>query len=135
MDLKQGYVFVINTSEYAGNFEREMTAHCTGIIGECEVGEEFIVEEIATIFEPSIQHVNDDHGCARPCQCNGNDVFIYFVDKPTEEQIKLIKERSESFNEARKTTGRMAQFYQDSNIKILGYKLLEVSQEVKEFSI
>src|SRR3989344_3951968 len=34
------YLFVIDTEEYAGNFEREMCAYVTGQVGECEVGEE-----------------------------------------------------------------------------------------------
>jgi len=34
------YLFVIDTEEYAGNFEREMYAYVTGQVGECEVGEE-----------------------------------------------------------------------------------------------
>jgi len=32
--------FIIDTNEYAGNFEREMCAYCTGQIGDCGVGEE-----------------------------------------------------------------------------------------------
>jgi hypothetical protein len=141
MNLKEGYAFVIDTNEYAGNFEREITAYCTGIIGECEVGEEFVDETISLIFEENIQQVGDDNGCARPCEAisssNGscNSIAIYFYIKPTKYQIKIIKERAELFNEIRKTTGNMAPFYKDSNIQILGYRLIEVTQTQKETQI
>ena len=41
--------FVIDTKQYAGNFEREMCAHITGHIGECEVGRDMVQEGIAEI--------------------------------------------------------------------------------------
>lgn len=34
------FTFVIDTEQYAGNFEREMTAYVTGHVGECGVGED-----------------------------------------------------------------------------------------------
>lgn len=37
-------IFVVDTDSYSGNFEREMCAHITGQIGECEVGKEYIPE-------------------------------------------------------------------------------------------
>ena len=33
--------FIIDTDQYAGNFERELCAWTTGQIGECEVGKEY----------------------------------------------------------------------------------------------
>jgi hypothetical protein len=141
MELKEGYAFIIDTNEYAGNFERELTAYCTGIIGDCGVGSEFINESISSIFEEDIQQVCDDHGCPRPCEIvpnkdmQYNSLSIYFNNKPTEEQINIIKERAELFNEARKTTGNMAQFYKDSKIQILGYRLIEVKQTQTEIQI
>jgi hypothetical protein len=224
MNLKKGYAFIIDTNEYAGNFERELTAYCTGIIGECEVGKEFVDEEITSIFEENIQQVCDDHGCPRPCEIypsnsrfnNGmgfnysigqeqqaiekliestenyyqplikqredikikilggeevrgwtieacdreilgfnnqikkskettketlgkypayESVAIYFNEKPLNELITLMKVRANQFNEVRKTTGRMAQFYKDSNIQILGFRLLEVKQTQTEIEI
>lgn len=67
---KSDYLFVIDTSQYAGNFERPMCAYLTGCIGECEVG-----REMAEIFHkdfPSqdlfenIAQVQDENGCSRP---------------------------------------------------------------------
>ena len=37
------WVFIIDTNQYAGNFERAMCAYCTGMIGQCEVGEEMTI--------------------------------------------------------------------------------------------
>jgi len=37
----EGFIFVIDTDTYAGNFERPMCAYMTGRVGECGVGEEF----------------------------------------------------------------------------------------------
>lgn len=140
MKLTKGYGFVIDTNEYAGNFEREMCAHVTGRMGECEVGGEFIDDSITELFENVIDV--EDEGCARPCSIFKNkenssyeSVIIYFNSKPKEEQISLMKEKAYTFNEARKTVGNMTQFYKDSNIKILGFRLLEVKQTIEETEI
>ena len=66
--------FVIDTEDYAGNFERELCAYCTGQIGDCEAGDEeaeiFRNEEGKSIqkFADIIEQVPDEHGCARPCE-------------------------------------------------------------------
>lgn len=137
MKLTKGYGFVIDTNEYSGNFEREMCAHITGRTGECEVGDEFVNDLITEQFDNVIDV--EDRGCSRPCSIykspkstSNNSVIIYFDSEPTEEQISLMKERAYTFNEARKTVGNMAQFYKDSNIKILGFRLLEVKQNIEE---
>ena len=48
------FAVLIKTDSYAGNFEREMCAHVTGHVGECEVGEEFVDENISKLFESVI---------------------------------------------------------------------------------
>lgn len=68
------YVFVIDTTDYAGNFEREMCAYVTGVVGECEVGSEFAemyeeeMKQEESIFFEYLDHrcEEDDHGFARP---------------------------------------------------------------------
>jgi hypothetical protein len=101
------YVIIVRTNQYAGNFERELCAHLTGIIGECEVGDDYVDEFITAIFETTIAQIPDDNCCRRPVSLggciktegyNGNDVVIWFDGKPTDEQIQIIKERSETFN-------------------------------------
>jgi hypothetical protein len=68
-----GYIFVVDTDHYAGNFERPMTAYVTGNTGECEVGEEeaemfkaTVTIEIGERIDDIIESVPDDHGCCRP---------------------------------------------------------------------
>lgn len=39
--MKSKYIFIIDTDSYAGNFERELTAYITGVVGGCEVGDDF----------------------------------------------------------------------------------------------
>lgn len=73
------WVFVIDTDGHAGSFERELTAYCTGEIGECEVGkegaaqyrEDLGLEEYEGLFAdngdgPCVMTRPDDHGCFRP---------------------------------------------------------------------
>jgi len=67
------YIFVIDTDQYAGNFEREMTAYMTGQYGDCGVGAELISEIesaglSADYFEDLIDTRPDEHGCYRPCK-------------------------------------------------------------------
>lgn len=138
---KDGYAFVIDTNSYTGNFERAMTAHLTGVIGECGVGEEF-VEELPIDFE-NVMQVSDDGGCYRPTSIwkskksnKYESVAIFFEERPTTEQIEFMKERVKTFDHARKNSGRMSQFDKDSpEIKILGFRLIEFISSTKEESI
>lgn len=109
----KNYVLLINTNSYAGNFEREMTAYCTGVIGECEVGEEEIENfnnQIANhfnisedFFENVLEQRPDEDGCYRPCQMEKdkygeyNSVGINFYQKPTEKEIEIIKYAANEF--------------------------------------
>jgi hypothetical protein len=122
---KTKYVFIIDTNEYAGNFEREMTAFCVGQIGDCEVGykeEERFKEELGEDFwevmEGLIEQRADDHGCCRPTEIQPgpdkdyNSVGIFFYDKPKQDIINMIKERAREFTHTKQRT-----------MKILGYRL------------
>ena len=65
------YLFIIDTDTYAGNFERQLAAYCTGVVGECTVG-----TEEATLFKQEcpdrsditniVDQKADEHGCFRP---------------------------------------------------------------------
>lgn len=67
------FVFVVDTEEYAGNFERELCACMTAQIGDCEVGANQIPDArhaipfaiLEWLDEHTLQ-VADEHGCARP---------------------------------------------------------------------
>ena len=63
------FIFTIDTDHYAGNFERELTAYCTGHIGECGVGAEKaeMYEDEEKYRFNNIEQKADDHGCHRPC--------------------------------------------------------------------
>jgi len=131
--MKEGFGFVIKTSEYTGNFEREMCAFVTGRVGECEVGEEFVEDEIETQFG-NVMDVPDDNGCCRPVSLcdDSNNLVIYFETKPTKHQIDLMKERAKLFNEVRKN---MDEWNKDSDIKILGFELESYENKVKKIKI
>ncbi len=66
------YVFVVDTEQYAGNFERPLCAYVTGCVGECEVGTEEAERFAAEVpgdnpFEEIIEDVPDDEtACRRP---------------------------------------------------------------------
>jgi len=72
MERENYYLFVIDTEQYAGNFERQMAAYCTGVVGECEVGdtEAYVFSQECPEFveqmENIIAHVPDEHECHRP---------------------------------------------------------------------
>lgn len=131
---KLTFGIVIKTSEYTGNFEREMCAFLTGIIGECNVGNDMtnLLTEGRPDFEHNINQVTDEDGCYRPVSLDENDannLIIFFHSKPTEEQIKWIKDNAAKYDEVRKTHGHMAQYYKDEKkIEILGFELEECIQ-------
>lgn len=102
------YVIIVRTDSYAGNFERELCAHLTGIVGDCEVGDDYVDENVESIFEGIVKHMPDDNGTRRPVSLGGckktreftsNDVVIWFDSIPTPEQQAIIKERAETFNQ------------------------------------
>jgi hypothetical protein len=64
---------IIDTEQYAGNFEREMVAFITAQTGDCGVGkesqalaEEELPEEALEWFESNVMMMADEHGCFRP---------------------------------------------------------------------
>lgn len=115
------YIFVIDTNSYSGNFERDITAYCTGQIGECGVGESLVEDDVAERFENLITSMPDEHGCQRPCEIfldknkEYNSVAIFFSKRPEYPDIKFIKKRA-------------VEFSSDKNIKIKGFRLFEQPQ-------
>ncbi len=76
------YIFIIDTDMYAGNFERELTAYCTGVIGDCGVGQEraklFVKEcpEQENEMAELVEQVADEHGCYRPTKIQPTPGFF-----------------------------------------------------------
>lgn len=71
--MVEKYIFIVDTTEYAGDFEREMCAFCTGVIGDCEVGREekkkwieAYGEDKADEMYEMMEQRPDEHGCRRP---------------------------------------------------------------------
>ena len=100
MDME--YMFVIDTESYSGNFEREITAYCTGRIGDCEVG-----DGEASIFRKEVGDpdkifggvldIPDEHGCSRPTSIYptpgwfNNGMGGHFRDGQDEESLEHYK--------------------------------------------
>lgn len=63
------WIFVIDTDSYAGNFERDMCAYLTGIVGDCEIGNvfaELFHEECEVDFSEYLEKRPDEYGVFRP---------------------------------------------------------------------
>ena len=111
---KSMYGVIICTDQYAGNFERQMTAYCTGRVGHCDVGDELIplfmedfkLEEQDNEQDPfwdCLRYVSDDGGCSRPTSIYDNNdhynsVIIFFDTPPTKEQVDIIKQRAKAYS-------------------------------------
>lgn len=89
--LTAPWLFVIDTADYAGNFERELCGYITGRVGECGVGQElgelFVQETKLESFSNVVEEA-DDHGCHRPATIYptkgyyNNGLGEHFADKP-----------------------------------------------------
>jgi len=69
--MDEKYIFVIDTRNYSGNFERAMTAYCTGRYGECGVDDDqslIFTKEVGSPDEyfSEVYDTPDEHGCYRP---------------------------------------------------------------------
>jgi hypothetical protein len=70
MEFPDTFIFVVDTDQYAGNFEREMVAFMTGALGGCGVGEEESAQFHEEYPDSDIGELvcdrPDEHGCWRP---------------------------------------------------------------------
>ncbi len=118
------YLFVVDTNKYAGNFERDMCAHMTGVVGESEVGEESADDYRETFGMTSEDFEHNDHILQLPGEHGYNPVCIFeadinsfciFMDRiPTEGEIERMKRRATDF-----VNGPGKPY----KIKILGFRL------------
>jgi hypothetical protein len=147
---KTQYGVVVKTNKYAGNFERAMTAYCTGRVGECGVGEDLVPLFMADFnleeqdcdddpFWDALDFVSDDHGCPRPCTIyDSNDryqsVLMFFVDRPTKKQIDIIQERATMFSKDARALEIM-DILHPGTIEVLGLEVLEIKTTVNRLPI
>lgn len=135
------YLLIVDTNLYAGNFEREMTAFATGVLGECEVGDSMLEDffeaaaafgygvdpdELDAIspFEDLMKQKPDGEGCNRPCSISmqhgqHNSVEMYMEQRPSERDLAFITERIRAFPAVIAN-----QQFGTKGLKILGIKLI-----------
>lgn len=121
MDFDEGYVFVIDTNRYAGNFERQVCAFMTGILGASGVGEkeaEKFFEDLGLTSEENqmlnnpfadlvVQIPRDSECCYSPCSIWGNEinsVAIFFCERPPDELVVMMKDRARQFCRGKRIT-------------------------------
>ncbi len=130
----EGFAFIIDTNEYAGNFEREMCAYMTAQYGDCEVGLETaesvrdkIPPNVLEWFEDNLNSEPDNNGCYRPVSGMKNprnkktpfsSVGIFMSEEPPPHVLKVLKERAEEFS--KNPTTRWA-----SPFVVEGFRLVE----------
>lgn len=165
------WAFVVDTDKYAGNFERGMTAFCTGRTGECDVARKqaalFHEDHPLELDEcdmlencvfpsgydssgilpgeevPQMAWLPDDHGCHRPTaihlspapnQTEYNSVAMYFHERPTDEQVEIIKRRAHRY--CTEQTGNAADHaIRTEGITIIGFRLFERRVRIVEHSV
>jgi len=99
--------FIIDTDSYAGNFEREMCAFMTGMIGDCEVGYEY-AERFLEDYDHELDFITDkadENGCYRPVQIYptpglwNNGLGFSFTEGQEELALQKYKESMISYIE------------------------------------
>jgi len=123
------FLFLVDTNDYAGNFEREMVAFMTGRVGECGAGEKQAEQaEQALELHPDEQdwletYVTsgpDDHGCSRPASIwaspddQMNTVALLLGAAPPANVVAFLKQRAALFTND--TPGRA--------LEVVGFRLV-----------
>jgi hypothetical protein len=110
--MSDKYIFVVDTDQYAGNFEREMCACLTGQIGDCEVGSEESVkfrkevgEDMYESMDEWVEQRPDEHGVHRPCKIYptpgyfNNGLGGEFKDGQEDEALKHYRDYCKNQND------------------------------------
>ena len=144
-----GYIFVVDTDHYAGNFERPMTAYVTGCVGECGVGQkeaemfmDAVPSSLGKRIDDIIESVPDDHGCCRPASIyptpgprkqthyeQYNSVAMFFSKRPEGDLLELMVERTKEYCD-----NHMSFLKEPNPIKVLSIRLVKeqvVEKEIK----
>lgn len=136
------YIFLVHTSQYAGNFEREMVAFMTGKYGDDGVGERIADEtadafpDMHALFDDCVAQVPDDEdGCLRPAAIwpskpgTYNTVATFFYKKPTQKMIDFMKKRAEEFAEKPQGLAKTL-LKSEPRLIIKSFELLKLKQTV-----
>lgn len=149
--MEETYMFIVDTNQYSGNFERELCAHLTGVLGDCEVGKKIsentkkeLPKVVCEWFQDNTEQVADDHGTLRPCSIwdtpkeirdnlneNIGSVVIYFHKRPSKKLISIMRERATTFPSLPDT----ASYEDNKSIKILGFRLEKKTVETNYITL
>lgn len=136
------YAFIIDTNEYAGSFQRELTAYCTGKYGDCNVGENmadlFKDDGIeCDFFDDHIMVAPDEHGCNRPTEIwleptnqQFNSVAIFMDMPPDQTAVEIITTRAKEFFKDERV--HKLDRYLGEKVEILGFRLVKLDLSVVE---
>lgn len=72
--IGEGFTVVIETNQYAGSFERELAAYCTGVTGEDEIG-----QDVANLFYRDLNIEDDEEDVADPKLAYEKSIFHGFL--------------------------------------------------------
>lgn len=153
------FIFVIDTKQYSGNFERELCAHITNQIGDCEVGDNRIedaecladehpeytldkIEEYLMYFKDNI-YQKEEEGCYRPCsiyetkgRSNNGKGLHYDVTEdspykwPAYESVAIYFHNKPEQEIIEYMKKRALTFNHRNKIDIIGFRLVEVVETI-----
>ena len=129
---------IINTDAYAGNFVDKLCQYVTGMDNGNREEEpiEDIPKEIEEIFEDVAHYQYTEYETKCVIIYDDNDKYdsiAFLLNKePDDDLIRIIKDRSQDFfNTYEKVYPRT----ENAHVKILGFKLIEVTVTEKELPL
>lgn len=147
MSKDNHFIFVVHTKNYSGNFERELCGFLTGMVGECEVGDdqaelfkEDVAPELVEKFSDMVTDMPDeDNGCMRPCVIwptpgrYNNGYGGHFDDSvettdtkwPAYESVAIFFSKQPTQDMIDLMKQRAAEYDEDHAIGVTGFQLLK----------
>ena len=132
------YAFVIDTNQFAGNFNREMCAYITGRLGDCGVGHHYadaakteLTRDELNNFRDWLCYIPDEFACWRPTTIGDTATYgdrpstpegavhILFSETPYDDLIATMIARAYKFVTHANQMNR--------NIEILGFCIVHTS--------
>lgn len=135
------YIFIIQTDEYTGNFERELTGYVTGVDDGTHGDEQAVFfnaevpKDVGQALGQKIDFNPDDNGYDRCCsiwnsvgRSGYEDMAIFFHTAPTAAELNLIASRAKIFAKDPKACG----YEWGSPFNIIGFQLINRSVKVTD---